>query len=271
MRYDNLSETVSIKRISENQKNGVFEIDGLYSGYGITMGNALRRILLSSLPGAAITQVKIKGVSHEFSTISGVQEDVVEILLNLKRVRFKMWTDEPQVLSLKEKGEGAISASMIKSNSQVEVVNGEEIIATITDKHGEIDMEITVEKGLGYVPSEARKAQKLGVGIMAIDSIFTPVVSVNFSVENMRVEDKTDYNKLRISIETDGTVAPSYALKRAAEILESHSKEVAKLDVLGETAPKQEKSEDKESEDDGDDEKSGKEKKSVKKAKKAKK
>ncbi|MST04444.1 MAG: DNA-directed RNA polymerase subunit alpha [Candidatus Pacebacteria bacterium] len=268
MRYDNLSETVSIKRISEDQKNGVFEIDGLYSGYGITVGNALRRILLSSLPGAAITQVKIKGVSHEFSTISGVQEDVVEILLNLKRIRFKMWTDEPQVLSLKEKGEGVISASMIKSNSQVEVVNGSELIATITDKHGEVDMEITVEKGLGYVPSEARKAQKLGVGIMAIDSIFTPVISVNFSIENMRVEDKTDYNKLKISIETDGTVTPSFAIKRASEILESHFKEVAKLEILGEKPPKKEGDEVEKSEDG---ESTEKDKKAPKKAKKAKK
>ena len=268
MRYENLSETVSIKKISETETNGVFEIDGLYTGYGITLGNSLRRVLLSSLPGVAITQVKIKGVNHEFSTVPGVLEDVVEIILNLKKVRFKMFTEEPQVLTLKSKGEGVVKASEIKTNAQVELVNPDALIATISEKNADLDIELTVEKGLGYVPSETRRNQKMGVGVIPIDAIFTPVIAMNFSVDNMRVEDKTDYNKLTISIQTDGSIAPSAAIKKASEILESHFKEVAKVEIKEGSMKVVEAStdEDKDSEESKD--KKAKKEKKPKKAKK---
>src|SRR3989344_2577406 len=215
MEYTRLSETIKIKTISETKTEGFFEIEGLYTGYGLTLGNALRRSLLSSLPGAAITQVKLKGVEHEFSTIPGVKEDVVEITLNLKRVRFKFYATEPQVLTLKVKGEKKVTASDIKTNAQVEIVNLDCHIATLTGKNAEIDMELTVEKGLGYVPVEARKLEKLPIKTIALDAIFSPVQKVNFVVENMRVGDRTDYNRLKISLETDGTISHSRALRQA--------------------------------------------------------
>jgi DNA-directed RNA polymerase subunit alpha len=222
MKYDNLGESASIKTISENNREGVYEIEGLYTGYGITIGNALRRVLLSSLPGAAITQVKIKGVSHEFTAIPGVTEDMVEIMLNLKRVRFRIHTDEPQTLKLSWKGEGKVTASEIETNASVELITPDAHIATVTEKSGELEMEVVVEKGLGYVPAEMRKSDKLPIGVIALDAIFSPVISVNFSVENMRVGDRTDYNRLRLSITTEGSITPSQALKEAARILKDY-------------------------------------------------
>lgn len=231
MEYTRLSETVKIKTISETETEGLFEIEGLYTGYGLTLGNALRRSLLSSLPGAAITQVKLKGVEHEFSTIPGVKEDVVEITLNLKRVRFKFYATEPQVLTLKVKGEKKVTASDIKTNAQVEIVNLDCHIATLTGKNAEIDMELTVEKGLGYVPVEARKLEKLPIKTIALDAIFSPVQKVNFVVENMRVGDRTDYNRLKLTIETDGTITPSSALHKASNILKDHFEKVSAIEV----------------------------------------
>lgn len=231
MQFSNLGESVQIKRISEDAKEGVFEIEGLYTGYGITAGNALRRVLLSSLPGAAITQVKIKGVGHEFTTIPHVMEDVVEIALNLKRVRFRLHTDEPQVLTLKVKGEKAVVAADIETNQNVEVISPDEHIATLSAKSAELDMELTVERGLGYVPVEARKLEKLAIGVVALDAIFTPVTRVSYSVENMRVADRTDYNRLRLAIETDGSITPSSALVAAAGILQEHFTKIGGLDV----------------------------------------
>ncbi len=235
MNYEYLSETVSIKTVSENGREGVFEIDGLYTGYGMTIGNALRRAMLSSLPGAAITQVKVKGANHEFTTIPGVVEDMVEIILNLKRVRFRIHTSEPQILTLKYKGEGAVTAGDIKTNDQVEVITPDAHIATVSDKSADFDMELTVEKGLGYVPAESRKMEKLSVGVVALDAIFSPVVKVNFVVENMRVEDRTDYNKLRLTIETDGSITPSQALRKAGRILQDHFAKVGNIEAV---APK---------------------------------
>jgi len=241
MEYTRLSETIKIKTISETKTEGFFEIEGLYTGYGLTLGNALRRSLLSSLPGAAITQVKLKGVEHEFSTIPGVKEDVVEITLNLKRVRFKFYATEPQVLTLKVKGEKKVTASDIKTNAQVEIVNLDCHIATLTGKNAEIDMELTVEKGLGYVPVEARKLEKLPIKTIALDAIFSPVQKVNFVVENMRVGDRTDYNRLKLTIETDGTITPSSALHKASNILKDHFEKVSAIEVKEvEGAPKPE-------------------------------
>ena len=232
MEYTHLSETVKIKKISETETEGVFEIDGLYVGYGLTLGNALRRVLLSSLPGAAITQVKIKGVKHEFSTIAGVKEDIVEIILNLKKIRFKFYADEPQVLSLKIKGEKKVCASDIENNSMAQIVNLDSHIFTITSKNTSIEMEITVEKGLGYIPVENRKTEKLPVGVIAIDAFFTPVINVNYTVENMRVGERTDYNKLKIFITTDGSIAPSNALHKSANILKDHIEKISQIEVM---------------------------------------
>jgi len=226
-----LSSVVSIKTISEEPRKGVFEIEGLYAGYGLTLGNALRRALLSSLPGAAVTYVKIKNAPHEFTTIPGVKEDLVDIILNFKKLRFKMTSNEPQVLVLVKKGEGTVTAADIKRNSEVEIINPDEVIATLADKKTEFDAEITVERGLGYSAVEARKAEKLGVGVLAVDAFFSPVKSVNFDVENMRVGDRTDYNRLRLTIETDGTVNPSSALHKSAMVLKDHFEKVGAVEV----------------------------------------
>lgn len=225
--YHNLSETVKIKKISDDGIAGVFYIEGLYTGFGLTLGNALRRALLSSLPGAAITQVKIKGVGHEFTTIPGMAEDVVELSLNLKKARFKFFADEPQVLTLKVKGEKEVKAGDIKTNSQVEIVNPELHLASLTDKKAELEMELTVEKGLGYLPSADRKVERLAIGTIVLDAIFSPVTKINTSVENMRVGEKTDYNRLNIEIETDGSISPSEALRKTADVLKDHFNKVS--------------------------------------------
>ncbi len=232
MEYAYLSSTVSIKTVSEDAKTGVFEVEGLFAGYGLTVGNAIRRALLSSLPGAAVTEVKIKNVPHEFSTLPGVKEDIVELSLNFKKLRFRLHVDEPQVLSLKAKGEQVVTAADIEPNSNVEIMNPELVIATLTAKDAELDMEIKVERGLGYVPVEMRKSEgRLPIGTIAVDAIFTPVERVNYTVEDMRVGDRTDYNRLRLEIFTDGTISPSSALHKAASILKDHFEKVGTLEV----------------------------------------
>lgn len=236
MDYPRLSETVKIKKVSETEKEGVFEIEGLYTGYGQTLGNALRRVLLSSLPGAAITQVKIKGAEHEFSTIPGILEDNLELVLNLKKIRFHFHATEPQILTLRVKGEKEVTAKDIKANAQVEVVNPDCHIATLSNKNAELDMELTVEKGSGYVPVEARKIEKLGIKTIAIDAIFTPIVKVNFDIENMRVGERTDFNRLKILIETDGSISPSSALHKACNILKDHFEKISAIEVKDEEA-----------------------------------
>jgi DNA-directed RNA polymerase subunit alpha len=203
----------------------------LYAGYGLTIGNALRRTLLSSLPGAAVTYVKIKNAPHEFTTISGIKEDVVELTLNLKKLRFRMHTNEPQTLLLKVKGAKEVTGADIQKNSDVEIVNPEEVIATLTEKSAELDMEITVERGLGYSAVESRKAEKLSVGLIGVDAFFSPVTRVSYTVENMRMGDRTDYNRLRIEIDTDGTVSPSAALHKTASVLKDHFEQIFALEV----------------------------------------
>jgi DNA-directed RNA polymerase subunit alpha len=205
--------------VKEEGFAGVFEIDGLYPGYGHTLGNSLRRIILSSLPGAAITQVKIDGVQHEFSTIEGVREDVVTILLNLKRVRLQMHGDLPVQIRLSVGSPKSVTAADIVSPSQVTILNPEQHIAEITAKGAALNMEITVERGLGYVPREVHQKDKVDIGTIALDAVFTPIRRVNYEVENMRVGDRTDYNRLRISIETDGTLSPREALENSIEIM----------------------------------------------------
>ncbi len=207
------------KIVSEEENRGVYEIDGFYPGYGHTLGNSLRRIILSSLPGAAITSVKIDGVSHEFSTIEGVKEDVITILLNLKKVRIQMHTDTSQVPSIEKKGEGKITAGDIKVPGQMKILNPDLVIAEITNKNTSLSMELVVEKGLGYMSKDTLQKGKVEVGIIALDAIFTPIKRVNYEVENMRVGDRTDFNRLSISIETDGTIAPREALENSIEIM----------------------------------------------------
>ena len=207
-------------RITDEGENvGKVEILGCYPGYGATLGNALRRVLLSSLEGAAIHSVKIKGVSHEFSTIEGVMEDVVQIILNLKQVRFRTHSTENIVVSLKKKGEGPVTAGDIKGSSDIEVVNPELVIATITDKKVELEMEIEVDRGLGYVPVENRERDEKQIGVIAIDSVYSPVKRVNYEVENMRVGKRTDYDKVTLEIVTDGSITPAEAFQKATDIL----------------------------------------------------
>lgn len=206
--------------------HGRIEIGGCYPGYGATLGNALRRVLLSSLPGAAARSIKLKGVSHEFSTIPGVMEDVVQVILNMKQVRFRSHSEEPVTVTLKAKGEGVVTASAIKCPSSVEVVNGDQVIATLSDKKAEFEMDIIVDRGLGYVPVETREEEEREIGEIAIDAIYTPIKRVNFEVENMRVGKRTDYDKITLEIVTDSTLSPMAAFEQAVAIL------VAQFSVL---------------------------------------
>lgn len=220
-----------IKVVSRDGNKGVFEISPLLPGYGATIANPLRRVLLSSLEGAAVTSVKIKGVDHQFSTIDGVLEDVIEIILNLKKLRFKIVGDGPVKLTLESKGEGEVKAGDIKLTSEIELINGDQHIATITDKKTELLIELDVEKGVGYVPVEQRQKEKLAIGVIALDVSFSPVKLVNFKVENTRVGQRIDFNKITMEIETDGSIQPEQAMKDAAEILVSHFKLVSEVAV----------------------------------------
>ncbi len=202
---------------ADNQATVV--IEPCFPGYGTTLGNALRRVLLSSMPGAAITAFKLKGALHEFTTIPHVKEDVVEICLNLKNVRLRVFSAEPVRLHLKAKGDRAVTAGDIAKSSDVEVVNPEHLIATMTDSAGEIDLELMVGQGRGYVPTEAREREELEVGMIAVDAIYTPVRNVGFQVESVRVGQMTNWDKLILEIETDGTIQPAQALREATQIL----------------------------------------------------
>ncbi|MBI5405456.1 DNA-directed RNA polymerase subunit alpha [Candidatus Kaiserbacteria bacterium] len=204
--------------VSEEGTQGIYEIDSLYPGYGHTLGNSLRRIILSSLPGAAVTQVKIEGVPHEFASIDGARETVMEILLNLKRVHFVLHGDEPQTISLAAKGPGAVAAKDFKLPSQVEIKNPEQHICDLSGKVT-LELEATIERGLGYVSREVLTKEKVDIGTIALDATFTPIRRVNYEVENMRVGDRTDFNRLRILIETNGTIAPREALERSIETM----------------------------------------------------
>lgn len=204
--------------VLEEGNKGVFEIDGLSPGYGHTLGNSLRRIILSSLPGASVTSIKIDGVSHEFQTMDGIKEDVIVMILNLKKTRFKLLSDEPQTVTLSIKGPKEILAGDIKTGGQVEILNPELYIAEVTGKIN-LNIEMKVEKGLGFIAKEVFQKEKVDVGTIAVDAIFTPIRRVAYEVENMRVGDKTNHNRLRISIETDGTLTAREALSRSIEIM----------------------------------------------------
>lgn len=205
--------------VSEDAFSGTYEIDGLYPGYGHTLGNSLRRIILSSLPGAAITTIKVAGANHEFSVLSGVKEDVITVMLNLKKVRIKMLTSEPQTLKLKVKGQKEVTAGDIEKPGQVEILNPELVIANLTDKNAELDIEMMVEHGMGYVSKEVLQKNRVDIGTIALDAIFTPIRRVSYEVENMRVGDRTDFNRLKIFIETDGTITSKEALETSIQIM----------------------------------------------------
>jgi DNA-directed RNA polymerase subunit alpha len=204
--------------VEEVGNKGVFEIDGLYPGYGHTLGNSLRRIILSSLPGASITSIKIDGVSHEFQTMDGIKEDVIVLILNLKKARFKMLSDEPQTVTLSIKGPKEVLVGDIKTGGQVEILNPELHIAEVTGKVN-LNIEMKIEKGLGFIAKEVFQKEKVDVGTIAVDAIFTPIRRVAYEVENMRVGDKTNHNRLRMIIETDGTLTPREAMTRSIEIM----------------------------------------------------
>jgi len=216
-----------LKTVQEEGNKATFVIEPLHSGYGMTLGNSLRRVILSSLGGAAVTAVKIDSVAHEFSTIDGIKEDVVEIILNLKKLRFRVFSEEPQFLVLTAGGKGEVKAEAIKTTSDVEIVNPDLVIATIDDSKVKLGMEIKVEKGRGYVPVESREAEKLEVGMIAVDAIYSPVQRVRYNVENTRVGQMTDLDKLVMEIETDGTITPAEAIRQASEILVEHFQVVA--------------------------------------------
>ncbi len=242
MATDNFDKNIVLpskpKIVLEEDNKAVYEIDGFYPGYGFTIGNSLRRIILSSLSGTAITSIKIDKVDHEFSSIKGIKEDVVRIMLNIKKLRIKMATDEPQILNIKIKGVKTITAKDIEVPGQVEIINPELVIATLTDKDSELNIEMTAEKGLGFVGRDKLGKEKVDIGTIIVDANFTPILKVNYEVENMRVGDRTDFNRLRISIETDGSITPKEALEKAIVIMLEQLKAIVGFKEKEDLSPK---------------------------------
>ncbi len=218
MHSQNINLPSKPKIIKEEDNKGIYEIDGLYPGYGYTLGNSIRRIIISSIPGAAITSLSIEGVKHEFSTIDGIKEDVISIILNLKAVNFTLHSDEPQKISLKVKGPKVVTAADFSANSEVEVLNKDAYICEITGKVS-LEMEMTIEKGIGYISKEQVEKERTAIGDIALDAAFTPVKRASYEVENMRVGDRTDHNRLRFFIETDGTVSPKEVLEHSIALM----------------------------------------------------
>jgi len=208
-----------VKVIKKSGDKTILTVEPLLPGYGVTLGNSLRRVLLSSLEGVAVSAVKIKGIAHEFSTIPNIKEDAIQIILNLKNLILKLHSDKPQTLELKVKGPKKVTAADIKTLSDVEIINPDLYIANLDNKKAELDVEILVEKGVGYLPTEERKGPKLPIGMIAVDALFTPISKVSFNVENTRVGEMTNLDKLTLDIETNGTINTEDALKKAASIL----------------------------------------------------
>jgi len=222
--FDFERPNIEVAEISEDKRYGRFVVEPLERGYGITLGNSLRRIMLSSLPGAAVSQVKIEGVLHEFSSIKGVKEDVTEIIMNIKdiAVRNNSDTNEPKVAFIEFEGEGIVRASDIKADSDIEILNPDLVIASLCGKDSKLYMELTISKGRGYVAADKNKSEDLPIGVIAVDSIYTPVERVNVTVENTRVGQITDYDKLSLDVFTDGTLVPDEAVSLAAKVLSEH-------------------------------------------------
>ena len=223
--FDFERPNIEVAEISDDGKYGRFVVEPLERGYGITLGNSLRRIMLSSLPGAAVSRVKIEGVLHEFSSIPGVKEDVTEIIMNLKSLAIKNMssTNEPKTAYIEFEGEGVVRASDIQCDQDIVIVNSDQVIATLSDgKESKLYMELTITKGRGYVSAEKNKSEDLPIGVIAVDSIYTPVERVNMTVENTRVGQVTDYDKLTLDVYTNGTLAPDEAVSLAAKVLSEH-------------------------------------------------
>ena len=222
--FDFERPNIEVAEISDDKKYGKFGVEPLERGYGITLGNSLRRIMLSSLPGAAVSQVKIEGVLHEFSSIPGVKEDVTEIIMNIKNLSIKNSSDtnEPKTAYIEFNGEGVVRASDIQVDQDIEIMNPDQVIATLSGKDAKLYMELTITKGRGYVSSDKNKTGDLPIGVIAIDSIYTPVERVNITIENTRVGQVTDFDKLTLDVHTDGTLAPDEAVSLAAKVLSEH-------------------------------------------------
>ncbi len=217
------------KIISEDKTSGVYEIEGLAPGYGHTLGNSLRRIILSSIPGTGIISFKINGAAHEFATIPGIREDALNIILNLKRARFHLLGDEPQTIHLSVSKPGVVTAGSFDTNGLAEVLTPDQSIAEITDKSGKLEISITLAKGLGLIPRENLVKEKTEVGEIVTDAVFTPIVRAHYEVENMRVGDRTDYNRLRVILDTDGSQSPSKILSDAIRIMLEQFKSILDL------------------------------------------
>ena len=222
--FDFERPNIEVVEISEDKKYGKFVVEPLERGYGITLGNSLRRIMLSSLPGAAVSQVKIEGVEHEFSSIPGVKEDVTEIIMNIKSLAIKnsSETNEAKTAYIEYEGEGVVRASDIQVDPDVEILNPDTVIATLSGKNTKLYMELTITKGRGYVSADKNKREDLPIGVIAIDSIYTPVERVNVTVQNTRVGQITDYDKLTLDVHTNGTLVPDEAVSLAAKVLSEH-------------------------------------------------
>ena len=223
--FDFERPNIEVAEISEDKKYGRFVVEPLERGYGITLGNSLRRIMLSSLPGAAVSQVKIEGVLHEFSSIPGVKEDVAEIIMNIKSLAIKnnSETNEPKTAYIEFEGEGVVRASDIQADQDIEILKPDLVIATLSGgKESKLYMELTITKGRGYVSAEKNKSEDLPIGVIAVDSIYTPVERVNMTVDNTRVGQVTDFDKLTLDVYTNGTLAPDEAVSLAAKVLSEH-------------------------------------------------
>ncbi len=222
--FDFERPNIEVVEISEDKRYGKFVVEPLERGYGITLGNSLRRIMLSSLPGAAVSQVKIEGVLHEFSSIPGVKEDVTEIIMNIKSlaIRNSSETNEPKTAYIEYEGEGVVRAADIQVDQDIEILNPELVIATLSGKDTKLYMELTITKGRGYVSSEKNKTEDLPIGVIAVDSIYTPVERVNVTIENTRVGQITDFDKMTLDVHTNGTLVPDEAVSLAAKVLSEH-------------------------------------------------
>ena len=237
--FDFERPNIEVAEISEDKKYGKFVVEPLERGYGITLGNSLRRIMLSSLPGAAVSQVKIEGVLHEFSSIPGVKEDVTEIIMNIKElaIRNNSSSDEPKIAYIEFEGEGVVTAADIQADSDIQILNPDLVIANLNGGADcKLYMELTITKGRGYVSSDKNKTEDVPIGVIAVDSIYTPVERVNLLVENTRVGQITDYDKLTLDVYTNGTLEPDEAVSLAAKVLSEHLSLFIDLSEAAQTA-----------------------------------
>lgn len=213
-------ENLKINTVKEEGNLGVFSFEPLPTGFGYTLANALRRVLMTSIKGAAATQVRVSGATHQFTTIPGVKEDIVELTLNLKKLRFKVFSDQPVIVTISKKGAGKVTAKDIETSSDVEVMNKDQHIATLADAKAKLEMELTIEPGTGYSPMEERQTSK--VGVIVLDALFSPIVSANYEIEPARFGGRTDLDKIIFTIETDGSISPKEALVEASKILKDY-------------------------------------------------